>query len=429
MEVSPHEYGAGDIIKEIKLHREEPHKVSAKDQTPWQQKCAASAAEVSNVQRWTKPKRVDEDSQDSAAEPSPSDTLLADWVVVEEPGPEESRLVPFMNDDDGQGLGTVARTAAIGGAAGLLLMGPISGAVIVAGTVGACSEPGQISAAARDAVRWVRYSSPSAAECSQAYGLLAGRAKQALGEVRRLPEKLSPGLASVCSSLSGSAMAERDMLIQRLQTELEASSRHSLEEKARIEELQGVEKLWRDQSVRLTSQLADAEQSVAEEQRRHHRDLKAAHLAKDEEVSRLAKELETTEQIWQQDTGRLTRELEHHRRERLDESKRLTSELADAARAQDAELAKLQKELLDAEHAQAVELEAKERTENELEAARRHSEEETELKRCCVCFEDERHILFLPCRHVSCCRTCARSLDKCPIDRVTITQKIDFIMA
>merc|ERR1719440_1808198 len=232
-----------------------------------------------------------------------SEALLEEWVMVEDPGPEELRLVPFMNrEDDNQYLGTVAKTAAIGGAAGLLLLGPISGAVIAAGTVHACAEPGSISAAARDTVRWVKQSSPqNLAECGQAYKELTGRAKEVLGEVRRLPDKLSPNLASVYSTLSGSALSERDALIQRLQSELESSSQHSAEEKARIEELKNVEKHWRDQSINLTSQLKDAEQACAQEQQQRHRDLEAANLAKDKEVSRLAKELQDTEQTWQQD--------------------------------------------------------------------------------------------------------------------------------
>lgn len=417
----------------------------------WKQKCAAAAAEASDVHRWSKHKRAEAgggypgDSEESAADmqlKSPSgedpdkgspsgDAILADWVVVEDPGLGEARLVPYMGDDDeGQGLSSVAKAAALGGAAGLMLIGPVAGAVIAAGTVHACAEPGSLTRAATGAVRWMKDSTPkSVTECSQAYEVLSERAKEMLGEARRLPDKLSPGLASVYAALSGSALAERDTLILRLQNDLDASSRDSAEEKARIEELKDVEKHWREQSVRLTSSLESAEQASAEEQQRHHRDLEAAHLAKAEEVGRLAKELETTEQIWQQDTARLTRELEHHRRERLAENKRLTSELADAAKAREAELANLQSALAEAERAQAAEMEAKERTENELEAARRLSEEESELKRCCVCLEDERHMLFLPCRHVCCCRNCARSLTKCPIDRVNIDQKIDFIMA
>lgn len=421
------DFSVGDIIKEVKVHR------AQKDKIAWQQRCASSAAEVADVHRWNKQNRMDAgyiSKKNAEEDPDSPDTLLEDWVIVEDPGPEELRLVPFMSaEDDNQGLGTVAKTAVLGGAAGFFFFGPISGAVIAAGTVGACAEPGSLSTAARDAARWVRCSSPqSIAECGQAYGALAGRAKGMLGEVRRLPDKLSPGLASVCSTLSGAALNERDTLIQRLQSELEASSRDSAEEKVRIEELRHVEKEWRDQTKCLSSQLEDAERACAEK-RRQHRDLEAANLAKDEEVSRLAQELETTEQIWKQDTERLTRELEHHRRERIAESKRLTSELSDAAKAREAELGKLQDALAEAEMGQAAEMEAHERTENELQAAMRISEEESELKRCCVCFEDERHILFLPCRHVSCCRNCARSLDKCPIDRVTIQQKIDFIMA
>jgi hypothetical protein len=360
-----------------------------------------------------------------------SEELLEDWVVVECPSPEERRLVPFMdNDEDNESLGTVAKTAALGGAAGLLFIGPMTGAVIAAGTVSACADPGSLSAAARDAVRWVRRSSPhSVAECGQAYGMLADRTKTLLGQVRELPNNFSPSLALACSSLSGSALSEKDALIERLKSELEASSRDSAEDKERMEELQQREQQWRDQKMRLTSQLDSAEQACAEEQQRHHRKLQAANLAKDEEVSRLRNELETTEQTWHEDNRRLTRAIEQHRRERNEEEKRLTSELADARKDRDCELARLQEALAEAEKAQLAEMEAKERTEYELDAARRQADQESELKRCCVCFENERCIIFMPCRHVCCCSSCARSIDKCPIDREVIQQKINFINA
>merc|ERR1712204_115388 len=104
-------------------------------------------------------------------------------------------------------------------------------------------------------------------------------------------------------------------------------------------------------------------------------------------------------------------------------------ELTDAAAARGAELSRLQAALDEAELAQASEMQDKERVQDALEAVNRQSEEENELKTCCVCLEADRQILFLPCRHVCCCRNCASSLRQCPMDRMTITQQIDFIMA
>lgn len=337
---------------------------------------------------------------------------LSDWVLVEDPGLDEMRMVPYMGDDDDcQGLGSAAATAAVSGVAGLLVLGPVAGAVIAAGTVGACAEPGELgrlSAAARETVRWVRRDpSGSIAKCAEAASVLAGRAAEAYGEVRRVPDILRPGLASVCSTLSGSALAERDSCIQRLQRELAASNEEAFEEKARL----------------------NRELARAEEQQRCNAELEAATLAKDEEVDRLVKELETTERVWQQDTARLTRELEHHRHERLAETKRLTHELAQAAKDKEAELASLQGALAEAELSKALEAKERGRTEKALEAALRQNEEESESKRCCVCFEADRQMLFLPCRHVCCCKSCAEAVQTCPMDRIPITQKIDFILA
>lgn len=412
----------------------------------WKERYVAAAAEASHVQRWSKHSRVDGDDQtcelrhngashqDVQKDASSSDALLADWVIVEDPGPEELRLVPFMtNNDDSQGLSKVATTVALSGAAGLLFIGPMAGAVIAAGTAGAYAEPGRLSAVAGHAIRWVQRCSPkSVAECGQACEVLAERAKDMVGEVRKLPDKLNPSLASVYSTLSGSALAERDVHIKRLQAALEASTRDSAEERTRSEELRDVQEHWRSQSARLASELQDAEQASAIQQQRFHRDMENTRHAKDEEVGRLAKELEATERVWEQDTARLTRELEHHRCERLAENRRLTSELADAARAKDAELSNFEEALAalaEARREQASETEARRQSETALEEVRRQGEEQGELRRCCICLDAERHVLFLPCRHVCCCRDCAASLESCPIDRARVVQKIDFIMS
>ncbi len=41
---------------------------------------------------------------------------------------------------------------------------------------------------------------------------------------------------------------------------------------------------------------------------------------------------------------------------------------------------------------------------------------------CKICTEREANIIFLPCGHVSVCKYCASTLNKCPICRVGINQ-------
>ena len=43
---------------------------------------------------------------------------------------------------------------------------------------------------------------------------------------------------------------------------------------------------------------------------------------------------------------------------------------------------------------------------------------------CIVCMDDERSILFLPCRHVACCTACADALRKCPVCRQRIDERL-----
>merc|ERR1712110_520621 len=111
----------------------------------------------------------------------------------------------------------------------------------------------------------------------------------------------------------------------------------------------------------------------------------------EEESIRLKRELLAEEQANEEETGRLTQELEATKRARDSDS---------------------------------------ERFEGELQAAvRRAREEESEHNRCCVCMEAERKVLFLPCRHVCCCESCAQELDRCPVDRTPISEQIRFVMA
>jgi len=124
----------------------------------------------------------------------------------------------------------------------------------------------------------------------------------------------------------------------------------------------------------------------------------------DEEVGRLTDELEPSETVLEPRTSQLSREPETDGGLAESETHRLESELADARA-------------------------AKEGAENALEAALRQTEKENERKLCSICLAADRQILFLPCRHVCCCQSCASTLQLCPICRTAATQKIDFIMA
>ena len=46
---------------------------------------------------------------------------------------------------------------------------------------------------------------------------------------------------------------------------------------------------------------------------------------------------------------------------------------------------------------------------------------------CVICQENEKNTLLLPCRHLCLCKECSRreELDKCPLCRKGIDQKID----
>jgi E3 ubiquitin-protein ligase LRSAM1 len=53
------------------------------------------------------------------------------------------------------------------------------------------------------------------------------------------------------------------------------------------------------------------------------------------------------------------------------------------------------------------------------------ADEPDEDNECCICMDDSRQIVFLPCGHVCTCKTCGVPLAKCPLCRVDIAQKIN----
>jgi len=64
----------------------------------------------------------------------------------------------------------------------------------------------------------------------------------------------------------------------------------------------------------------------------------------------------------------------------------------------------------------------------EKSVAEQQREEAQERLECTVCMDAERNVLFLPCSHVAACVGCAARLDKCPICRTAITQKLQMNM-
>ncbi|GMH51842.1 hypothetical protein TrRE_jg3558 [Triparma retinervis] len=52
---------------------------------------------------------------------------------------------------------------------------------------------------------------------------------------------------------------------------------------------------------------------------------------------------------------------------------------------------------------------------------------EEEKRMCVVCQTEVKSVLLMPCRHMCLCKDCSRNnaMDKCPLCRVKITQKID----
>ena len=50
---------------------------------------------------------------------------------------------------------------------------------------------------------------------------------------------------------------------------------------------------------------------------------------------------------------------------------------------------------------------------------------ENQNNMCILCCQETITTLFLPCRHQIVCKTCASKVEKCPIDRTTIQNKIE----
>jgi len=44
----------------------------------------------------------------------------------------------------------------------------------------------------------------------------------------------------------------------------------------------------------------------------------------------------------------------------------------------------------------------------------------TDTSKCIICFEREREVLFYPCGHISCCQTCGKAQQQCPVCRAAV---------
>lgn len=64
-------------------------------------------------------------------------------------------------------------------------------------------------------------------------------------------------------------------------------------------------------------------------------------------------------------------------------------------------------------------------SDDELERLRQAVDNELAARRkCVVCFEMPKTVIFYPCKHQCCCRGCAPRVDHCPVCRSTIGDRI-----
>ena len=125
------------------------------------------------------------------------------------------------------------------------------------------------------------------------------------------------------------------------------------------------------------------------------------------------------------------------------QSSKITSDLmsADATikrlRAERNDLRRIVSELrggvegLDLKQIEKVEMELQAAVKNVIKVKERKVKEalvtEEEKRMCVVCQTEAKSVLLMPCRHMCLCKECSRNnaMDKCPLCRVKITQKID----
>lgn len=44
---------------------------------------------------------------------------------------------------------------------------------------------------------------------------------------------------------------------------------------------------------------------------------------------------------------------------------------------------------------------------------------------CCICLDEEKNSVFIPCGHFYCCLSCSKHINKCPICRIPIMNCVD----
>jgi len=323
----------------------------------------------------------------------------------------------------------VAALAAAGGAAGLIFLGPFSGAAFAAGVAyTVLGEAGGATAALEaSGVREWAGNLKLPERCAGSGDLLrqfsgtaqaaltSARTGRAISEAARAAEVLGHGFRTVCSSLADGALAERERAIAGLARELEVVERDGLRERGEFtQRLQDEQRASKETTERLTAELKAAERAKVEEIARLEKDLDGARRAKEQDCSRLVLELEIAKRAGEEAGNRLRRELRCAEEAREQELARLARELEAAERLLEEDAGQLQREV-----------EAGRELSSELESMKRVREEST----CCICMEAPRQVLFLPCRHVCCCEACSQQLQRCPVDRTLISEQIRFTMA
>lgn len=357
------------------------------------------------------------------------------WVMV-----EDMPLGISENEPSVAGEGSQACAAALaGGAAGLLLLGSLSGAALAAGvaytvlgdpiSAGPALEansvrewaenlrlPERLASAGHSTLHSVGSGEllRQFSDTAQA-ALASGRARRALSEAAHAAEVLGHGLRTVCPALADSALEERERAIAGLAQELEVVERAGLKERGDFtQKLEATQREAKEARERLSAELEASERERAMEIARLEIELEGARHAKERDCDRLMRELELAKHAGEDESDRLRRELREVERTREEELDRLAEALQSTERRRDEEACRLEQEV-----------EEGRQLSSELESMRRVREEST----CCICMEAPRQVLFLPCRHVCCCEGCSHQLERCPVDRISIAEQIRFTMA
>ncbi len=50
------------------------------------------------------------------------------------------------------------------------------------------------------------------------------------------------------------------------------------------------------------------------------------------------------------------------------------------------------------------------------------------VRECCICLVAESNVVFMPCKHMRCCSTCAGAVNECPLCRVAIVKRVQLFV-